>query len=113
MVKSYGAGTNMLDSRCRSKQKLAEIARCGQSEDVAGSPAAELSRRGMCAGELGDEQRQVSVSEVVATSIAFVHYNFDMPSAELADTSAGKLPVLVAPGWIPGIGKPFAHHRGI
>jgi aspartate/methionine/tyrosine aminotransferase len=34
----------------------------------------------------------------VATSIAFVEYHFDMPSAELADHLRTKASVLVAPG---------------
>src|SRR5205807_9621713 len=39
-----------------------------------------------------------SVSPAVATSIAFVHYHFEMPSAELADHIRTKASVLVAPG---------------
>ena len=38
------------------------------------------------------------MSKAVATSIAFVGYNFDMPSAELADHIRRKASVLVAPG---------------
>ena len=38
------------------------------------------------------------MSQAVATSIAFVQYHFDMPSAELADHIRRKASVLVAPG---------------
>jgi len=38
------------------------------------------------------------VSQAVATSIAFVGYNFDLPSAELAGHIRRKASVLVAPG---------------
>src|SRR6476469_4882918 len=44
------------------------------------------------------QEGRFSVSRAVATSIAFVGYNFDMPSAELADHIRTKASVLVAPG---------------
>jgi aspartate/methionine/tyrosine aminotransferase len=44
------------------------------------------------------QEGRFSVSKAVATSIAFVGYNFDMPSAELADHIRRKASVLVAPG---------------
>jgi len=45
-----------------------------------------------------EQEGGFSVSKAVATSIAFVGYNFDMPSAELADHIRTKASVLVAPG---------------
>jgi aspartate/methionine/tyrosine aminotransferase len=44
------------------------------------------------------QEGRFSVSPAVATSIAFVQYHFDMPSAELADHLRRKVSVLVAPG---------------
>jgi hypothetical protein len=44
------------------------------------------------------QEGRFSVSKAVATSIAFVGYNFDMPSAELANHIREKASVLVAPG---------------
>jgi len=44
------------------------------------------------------QEGRFSVSKAVATSIAFVSYNFDMPSAELANHIREKASVLVAPG---------------
>lgn len=44
------------------------------------------------------QEGRFRVSEAVATSIAFVRYNFDMSSAELADHIRRKASVLVAPG---------------
>jgi aspartate/methionine/tyrosine aminotransferase len=45
-----------------------------------------------------EQEGKFSVSPAVATSIAFVGYNFDIPSAELADHIRSKASVLVAPG---------------
>jgi aspartate/methionine/tyrosine aminotransferase len=44
------------------------------------------------------QEGRFCVSPAVATSIAFVQYHFDMPSAELADHLRRKVSVLVAPG---------------
>lgn len=45
-----------------------------------------------------EQEGRFSVSPAIATSIAFVRYHFDMPSAELADHIRTKASVLVAPG---------------
>jgi len=45
-----------------------------------------------------EQNGRFSVSDPVATSIAFVHYHFGMPSVELADHIRRKASVLVAPG---------------
>lgn len=60
----------------------------------------KLSRDGHAVLEawVQDQEGRFSVSKAVATSIAFVGYNFDMPSAELADHIRRKASVLVAPG---------------
>jgi aspartate/methionine/tyrosine aminotransferase len=59
-----------------------------------------LSREGHAVLEnwVRAQEGRFSVSEAVATSIAFVRYNFGMPSAELADHIRRKASVLVAPG---------------
>jgi aspartate/methionine/tyrosine aminotransferase len=59
-----------------------------------------LSREGHAVLEswVRAQEGRFSVSQAVATSIAFVGYNFDMPSAELADHIRRKASVLVAPG---------------
>ena len=47
---------------------------------------------------VGEQYGRFSVCKAVATSIAFVGYNFDLPSAELANQIREKASVLVAPG---------------
>jgi len=80
--------------------KLAEIALLPAKRKMLLDRQRELSRRGHVVLEnwVHEQEGRFSVSEVVATSIAFVHYNFDMPSAELADHIRRKASVLVAPG---------------
>ena len=60
----------------------------------------ELSRTGHTVLEkwVREQEGRFNVSQAVATSIAFVGYNFDMPSAELANHIRRKASVLVAPG---------------
>jgi aspartate/methionine/tyrosine aminotransferase len=60
----------------------------------------KLSREGhnVLEGWVQKQEGRFSVSEAVATSIAFVQYHFDMPSAELANYLRKKVSVLVAPG---------------
>jgi len=60
----------------------------------------KLSREGHAVLESWVEKQEgrFSVSKAVATSIAFVQYHFEMPSAELADYLRKKVSVLVAPG---------------
>jgi aspartate/methionine/tyrosine aminotransferase len=60
----------------------------------------KLSREGHAVLEqwVREQEGRFNVSKAVATSIAFVGYNFDMPSAELADHIRRKAFVLVAPG---------------
>ena len=47
---------------------------------------------------VSEQEGRFSVSPAVATSIAFVRYHFDVPSAELADHIRTQASVLVAPG---------------
>ena len=60
----------------------------------------KLSRAGHAVLEkwVAQQEGRFSVHHAVATSIAFVRYHFDMPSAELADHIRRKASVLVAPG---------------
>jgi aspartate/methionine/tyrosine aminotransferase len=60
----------------------------------------KLSREGHAVLEtwVQAQDGRFSVSPAVATSIAFVQYHFEMPSAELADQIRKKASVLVAPG---------------
>lgn len=60
----------------------------------------KLSREGHAVLEdwVRKQEGSFSVSPAVATSIAFVQYHFDMPSAELANYLRKKVSVLVAPG---------------
>ena len=60
----------------------------------------KLSREGHAVLErwVREQEGRFNVSQAVATSIAFVGYNFDMPSAELANHIREKASVLVAPG---------------
>ena len=80
--------------------KLAEIALQPAKRELLLNRQRRLSREGHAVLEnwLRAQEGRFSVSRAVATSIAFVGYNFDMPSAELADSIRRKASVLVAPG---------------
>src|SRR5438270_6381347 len=80
--------------------KLAEIALLPAKRKMLLERQKKLSREGHAVLEqwVRQQEGRFSVSEAVATSIAFVGYNFDMPSAELADYIRRKASVLVAPG---------------
>ncbi|MCU1219846.1 MAG: Aminotransferase [Candidatus Angelobacter sp.] len=79
---------------------LAEIALLPAKRTMLLDRQRELSRRGhtVLQNWVREQDGRFSVSEAVATSIAFVRYHFDMPSAELADHIRRKASVLVAPG---------------
>jgi aspartate/methionine/tyrosine aminotransferase len=80
--------------------KLAEIAFLPAKRMMLLDRQRELSRTGHTVLEnwVRGQEGRFSVSPAVATSIAFVGYNFDMPSAELANHIRRKASVLVAPG---------------
>jgi aspartate/methionine/tyrosine aminotransferase len=80
--------------------KLAEIALQPAKRKMLLDRQRMLSREGHAVLEqwVREQEGRFSVSRAVATSIAFVGYNFDMPSAELADHIRTKASVLVAPG---------------
>jgi aspartate/methionine/tyrosine aminotransferase len=80
--------------------KLGEIALLPVKRKMLLDRQRGLSRNGHTVLEnwVREQEGRFSVSEAVATSIAFVRYNFDMPSAELADHIRRKTSVLVAPG---------------
>ena len=80
--------------------KLAEIALLPAKRLMLLDRQKKLSREGHAVLEswVQAQDGRFSVSKAVATSIAFVGYNFDMPSAELADHIRRKASVLVAPG---------------
>jgi aspartate/methionine/tyrosine aminotransferase len=80
--------------------KLVEIALLPAKRKMLLDRQRGLSRNGHTVLEnwVREQEGRFSVSEAVATSIAFVRYNFDMPSAELADHIRRKTSVLVAPG---------------
>jgi aspartate/methionine/tyrosine aminotransferase len=80
--------------------KLAEIAFLPAKRKMLLDRQRELSRTGHTVLEnwVREQEGRFNVSRAVATSIAFVGYNFDMPSAELADHIRRKASVLVAPG---------------
>ncbi|MGZ4856685.1 MAG: aminotransferase class I/II-fold pyridoxal phosphate-dependent enzyme, partial [Candidatus Angelobacter sp.] len=80
--------------------KLVEIALLPAKRKMLLDRQKKLSREGHAVLEnwVRAQEGRFSVSEAVATSIAFVRYNFDMPSAELADYIRRKASVLVAPG---------------
>jgi len=80
--------------------KLAEIALTPEKRKMLLERQKKLSREGHAVLEswVRDQQGRFSVSPAVATSIAFVGYHFDMPSAELAEQIRRKASVLVAPG---------------
>jgi aspartate/methionine/tyrosine aminotransferase len=80
--------------------KLAEIAMQPEKRQALLERQRKLSREGHAVLEdwVRKQDGRFSVSPAVATSIAFVQYHFDMPSAELADHIRKKVSVLVAPG---------------
>ncbi len=80
--------------------KLAEIALQPAKRKMLLDRQRNLSRAGHTLLEnwVREQEGRFSVSPAVATSIAFVRYHFDMPSAELADHIRSKASVLVAPG---------------
>jgi aspartate/methionine/tyrosine aminotransferase len=80
--------------------KLAEIALQPTRRKMLLDRQKKLSREGHAVLEqwVSQQEGRFTVSDAVATSIAFVGYNFDMPSAELADHIRRKASVLVAPG---------------
>ncbi|HEY7404100.1 MAG TPA: aminotransferase class I/II-fold pyridoxal phosphate-dependent enzyme [Candidatus Angelobacter sp.] len=80
--------------------KLAEIALQPEKRKMLLDRQRRLSRQGHTLLEnwVREQEGRFSVSPAVATSIAFVGYHFDMPSAELADHIRRKASVLVAPG---------------
>ena len=80
--------------------KLAEIALQPAKRKMLLDRQKNLSREGHTLLEnwVREQEGRFFVSKAVATSIAFVGYNFDMPSAELADHIRQKASVLVAPG---------------
>jgi hypothetical protein len=80
--------------------KLGEIALQPTKRKMLLDRQRRLSREGHAVLEnwVQAQEGRFRVSEAVATSIAFVGYNFDVPSAELADHIRKKASVLVAPG---------------
>lgn len=80
--------------------KLAEIALQPAKRAALLERQKKLSREGHALLEswVRAQEGRFSVSQAVATSIAFVQYHFDMPSAELADHLRRKVSVLVSPG---------------
>ncbi|MGC2741592.1 MAG: aminotransferase class I/II-fold pyridoxal phosphate-dependent enzyme [Candidatus Angelobacter sp.] len=80
--------------------KLAEIALLPTKRQILLDRQKNLSREGHAVLEswVHEQEGRFSVTKAVATSIAFVGYNFSMPSAELADHIRKKASVLVAPG---------------
>src|ERR1041385_7360569 len=80
--------------------KLAEIALQPAKRKMLLDRQKNLSREGHVLLEqwVRDQDGTFFVNKAVATSIAFVGYTFDMPSAELADHIRTKASVLVAPG---------------
>ncbi|HEY2233517.1 MAG TPA: aminotransferase class I/II-fold pyridoxal phosphate-dependent enzyme [Candidatus Angelobacter sp.] len=80
--------------------KLAEIALLPAKRQMLLDRQKKLSREGHAVLEnwVREQEGRFSVTKAVATSIAFVGYNFDMKSAELADHIRTRASVLVAPG---------------
>jgi aspartate/methionine/tyrosine aminotransferase len=80
--------------------KLAEVALQPAKRKMLLDRQRRLSREGHAVLEawVQEQEGRFSVSKAVATSIAFVGYNFDTPSTELADHIRSKASVLVAPG---------------
>jgi aspartate/methionine/tyrosine aminotransferase len=79
---------------------LAEIALQPAKRQMLLERQRKLSREGHAILEnwVRQQDGKFSVSPAVATSIAFVQYQFDMPSVELANLIREKVSVLVAPG---------------
>jgi aspartate/methionine/tyrosine aminotransferase len=80
--------------------KLTEIALLQHKRKMLLDRQRKLSREGHAVLEswVREQEGRFAVNKAVATSIAFVRYNFDIPSAELADHIRRKASVLVAPG---------------
>jgi aspartate/methionine/tyrosine aminotransferase len=80
--------------------KLAEIALAPEKRRMLLDRQKKLSREGhaVLANWVSEQEGRFSVHKAVATSIAFVSYNFGMPSVELANHIREKASVLVAPG---------------
>jgi aspartate/methionine/tyrosine aminotransferase len=80
--------------------KLAEIALQPEKRRMLLDRQRSLSHAGHTLLErwVREQEGRFFVSPAVATSIAFVGYNFDVPSPELADHIRTKASVLVAPG---------------
>ena len=80
--------------------KLAEIALQPEKRKMLIDRQRKLSHEGHTVLEnwVREQEGRFSVSPAVATSIAFVRYYFNVPSAELADHIRTKASVLVAPG---------------
>jgi aspartate/methionine/tyrosine aminotransferase len=80
--------------------KLAEIALQPEKRKTLFDRQKKLSREGHAVLEqwASEQQGRFAVQKAVATSIAFVGYNFAMPSIELANLIRKKASVLVAPG---------------
>ncbi len=80
--------------------KLAEIALQPEKRNMLFDRQKKLSREGHAALAqwVSEQQGRFTVQKAVATSIAFVGYNFDVPSVELANLIRKKASVLVAPG---------------
>ncbi|MBZ5531036.1 MAG: aminotransferase class I/II-fold pyridoxal phosphate-dependent enzyme [Acidobacteriia bacterium] len=80
--------------------KLAEIALAPEKRQMLLDRQRNLSREGhaVLSNWVSQQQGRFSVHKAVATSIAFVGYNFGMPSVELANHIREKASVLVAPG---------------
>jgi aspartate/methionine/tyrosine aminotransferase len=80
--------------------KLAELALRPEKRRMLLDRQKKLSREGHSLLEnwVRAQEGRFSVGPAVATSIAFVRYHFDIPSAELADHIRRKASVLVAPG---------------
>jgi aspartate/methionine/tyrosine aminotransferase len=80
--------------------KLAEIALRTDKRAMLLERQQQLSREGHAVLEnwVHEQEGRFFVSPAVATSIAFVRYNFGVPSVEFADHIRQKASVLVAPG---------------
>jgi aspartate/methionine/tyrosine aminotransferase len=80
--------------------KLAEIALKTDKRAMLLERQKKFSRAGHSVLEswVRQQEGRFAVSPAVATSIAFVRYNFDVPSVEFADQIRQKASVLVAPG---------------
>ena len=84
--------------------KLAELALQPAKRKMLLERQKRLSREGHALLEnwVREQEGRFSVHKAVATSIAFVHYHFDMPSVEFANHIRKKASVLVAPGFYLG-----------